>query len=54
MPARVAVDIVTTGKPVKAPKALELGLIDRIIDGDLLDGAVAFAAELPPLPAPLR
>ena len=53
-PPRTAVDIATTGKPVKAPKALALGLIDRIVDGDLRAGAVAFAAALPPLPAPLR
>jgi 3-hydroxyacyl-CoA dehydrogenase len=48
-----AVEIVTTGKPVKAPQALELGLLDRLIDGDLRAGAVAFAAEPRPLPAPL-
>ena len=46
-PPAAAVDLVTTGKPVKAPKALELGLIDRVVDGDLRAGAVAFAAEPP-------
>ena len=54
VPPGAAVDIVTTGRPVKAPKALELGLIDRMIEGDLRAGAVAFAAEARPLPAPLR
>ena len=54
VPPGAAVDIVTTGKPVKAPKALELGLIDRMIEGELRAGAVAFAAEARPLPAPLR
>jgi 3-hydroxyacyl-CoA dehydrogenase len=49
-----AVELVTTGKPVKAPKALALGLLDRLVDGDLRAGAVAFAAEPRPLPAPLR
>ena len=54
VPPAAALDLVTTGKPVKAPKALDLGLVDRIVDGDLRAGAVAFAADLPPLPAPLR
>jgi 3-hydroxyacyl-CoA dehydrogenase len=54
VPPATAIDLATTGKPMKAPKALELGLVDRIIDGDLRAGAIAFAAALPPLPAPLR
>ncbi|MFA7413345.1 MAG: 3-hydroxyacyl-CoA dehydrogenase NAD-binding domain-containing protein [Rhizobium sp.] len=50
-----AVDLVTTGKPVRAPRALELSLIDRIVDGDLRTAAIAFAREplVPPLPQPL-
>jgi 3-hydroxyacyl-CoA dehydrogenase len=40
-----AVDMCVSGKPVKAAEALKLGLIDRIIEGDLLTGALAFAAE---------
>lgn len=40
-----AVDLVTTGKPVRAPRALELGLIDRIVEGDLRAAAVAFAGD---------
>ncbi len=54
VPPGTAVDIATTGKPVKAPTALSLGLIDRLVEGDLRAGAIAFAAALPPLPAPLR
>jgi 3-hydroxyacyl-CoA dehydrogenase len=54
VPPASAVEIVTTGKPVKAARALELGLIDRVIEDDLQSAAVAFAADLPPLPAPLR
>ena len=53
VPAAVAVDLVTSGKPVKAPRARELGLVDAIVDGDLRAGAVAFAAAPRPLPAPL-
>jgi 3-hydroxyacyl-CoA dehydrogenase len=39
------------GNPIKAPEALKLGLIDRIIEGDLLSGAVAFAREIAGRPA---
>ncbi len=41
-----AVDICVSGKPIRAGRALELGLIDRVIDGDLLTGAIAFAREI--------
>jgi len=41
-----AVDLCVSGKPIRAPEALKLGLIDRVIEGDLLTGAVAFAREL--------
>ena len=33
----------TGGKPVAAPKALAAGIIDHVVDGSLLDGAIAFA-----------
>ena len=50
-----AVELVTTGKPVKAPKALTLGLIDAVVTGDLREEARAFAAQALslPLPAPV-
>ena len=51
---RAALDMVTGGKPVKAEQALELGLIDRIIDGDLAQGALAYTNELVSGSAPLR
>jgi len=53
--AEQAVAMVTTGKPVKAPKALSLGLIDTLIEGDLRAGAVGFVTQAlaQPLPAPL-
>ena len=41
-----AVDLCVSGKPIRAPEALKLGLIDRVIEGDLLTGAVAFAREV--------
>ncbi len=49
-----AVELVTTGKPVRASRAIELGLVDRVVEGDLRSGAIAFARELPAeLPVPL-
>ncbi|WP_448953858.1 FAD-dependent oxidoreductase [Labrys neptuniae] len=41
-----AVEMITGGKPVPARKAMGLGLIDAVIDGDLLAGALAWAAKL--------
>jgi 3-hydroxyacyl-CoA dehydrogenase len=41
-----AVDMCVSGKPVTAPEALRLGLIDRIIEGDLREGAIAFARDV--------
>ncbi len=41
-----AVEMIASGVPVGAARALELGLIDQIIEGDLREGAVAFAREL--------
>ena len=40
-----AVDLVTWGKPVRAAKALLLGLIDAVFTGDLQASAVAFARD---------
>ncbi|UCI31926.1 3-hydroxyacyl-CoA dehydrogenase NAD-binding domain-containing protein [Mesorhizobium sp. B4-1-4] len=41
-----ALDVIVPGKPVGAANALEIGIIDRIVEGDLLEGAKAFAREL--------
>ncbi|HET9282708.1 MAG TPA: 3-hydroxyacyl-CoA dehydrogenase NAD-binding domain-containing protein [Candidatus Angelobacter sp.] len=47
-----AVEMCTDGKPVKAKDALAAGIVDRLIEGDLLKGAVAFAREIADKPAP--
>ena len=47
-----AVEMCAEGKPVSAREAAAFGLIDRLIDGDLLAGAVAFAREVADKPAP--
>jgi 3-hydroxyacyl-CoA dehydrogenase len=41
-----ALEMCVTGDPVVATEAHRIGIIDRIIEGDLLDGAVAFALEV--------
>ncbi|HEX4137371.1 MAG TPA: 3-hydroxyacyl-CoA dehydrogenase NAD-binding domain-containing protein [Bryobacteraceae bacterium] len=41
-----AAELIVSGQLIKAPAALELGLLNRLIDGDLLPGAVAFAREI--------
>jgi len=41
-----AIDMCVSGKPIWAAQALSLGLIDRVIEGDLRAGAVAFAREM--------
>ncbi|MGH9687624.1 MAG: 3-hydroxyacyl-CoA dehydrogenase NAD-binding domain-containing protein [Candidatus Acidiferrales bacterium] len=47
-----AVEMCTMGKPIKAPEALEAGIVDKLIEGDLLAGATAFAREVAGKPAP--
>jgi 3-hydroxyacyl-CoA dehydrogenase len=47
-----ALEMCTTGNPIKAEEALKFGIVDRIIEGDLLAGAVAFAREVAGKPAP--
>jgi 3-hydroxyacyl-CoA dehydrogenase len=47
-----ALEMCTDGKPVAADKALALGIVDKLIDGDLLAGATAFAREVAGKPAP--
>jgi 3-hydroxyacyl-CoA dehydrogenase len=41
--AALAVEMCTDGKPVAAARAHQAGIIDAVLDGDLLEGALAFA-----------
>lgn len=42
-----ALDMITSGRPLAAPKALELGLLDRLAEGGTLqDAAIALAREV--------
>ena len=38
-----AVGVILSGKPVAATSALSMGIVDEIVDGDLVDAAIAFA-----------
>jgi 3-hydroxyacyl-CoA dehydrogenase len=47
-----AVEMCAEGNPIKAEEASNLGLVDRLIDGDLLTSAAGFAQEVAGRPAP--
>ncbi|MBK8063214.1 MAG: enoyl-CoA hydratase/isomerase family protein [Betaproteobacteria bacterium] len=44
--ATEALKMMTTGNAVSAEKGKELGLIEEVVQGDLLEGAIAFAKKL--------
>jgi len=41
--AKAALDVITSGKPISVAQGADLGVIDRIIDGDLEAGALAYS-----------
>ncbi|TAL53635.1 3-hydroxyacyl-CoA dehydrogenase NAD-binding domain-containing protein [Pandoraea sp.] len=47
-----ALNMVVSGNPVKSEKLADSGLFDRMIEGDLMDGALAFAHEAASRPGP--
>ncbi|MFQ5935687.1 MAG: 3-hydroxyacyl-CoA dehydrogenase NAD-binding domain-containing protein, partial [Acidiferrobacterales bacterium] len=49
-----ALEMILSGDPVSADKALSLGLLDEVVDGDLTDAAIAFAEQLIAERRPLR
>ena len=49
-----ALDLITSGNPVNAKSALTLHLVDKVVDENLTDAAVAYAAELLEQKAPQR
>jgi 3-hydroxyacyl-CoA dehydrogenase len=49
-----AAEMCAGGDPISAKDALQAGIIDKVIDGDLLDGAVAFAREMAAKGAPRK
>ncbi len=46
IPLAEAADMMLTGRPMPASQAKELGLIDAIVAGDVIAGALAFARQL--------
>lgn len=51
---KASLDLCLSGAPIAAAEAQSLGLIDKIIDGDLKAGALAWAEELIQSDAPVR
>src|SRR3984893_16619070 len=47
-----AVEMCAEGAPVKAESALKSGILDRLVEGDLLAGAVSFARQAAGKPGP--
>src|SRR5881227_2922983 len=55
VPVSKAVQMMTTGNPIGAEEALQLGLVDEIVQGgDLLDAAVVYANKLVAERKPLK
>ena len=52
--ARKALDMMTSGRQVNAGEALEAGIIEKLIEGDLRAGALAWARELLDSSAPVK
>jgi 3-hydroxyacyl-CoA dehydrogenase len=44
--APAALEAIATGEPIAAPRALDLGLLDEILSGDLVTEAVQFSARV--------
>ncbi|MCY4364524.1 MAG: 3-hydroxyacyl-CoA dehydrogenase NAD-binding domain-containing protein [Gammaproteobacteria bacterium] len=51
---RKALDMMISGRPVSAADALEAGIVEKIIDGDLRSGAITYARALLDGGAPIK
>jgi 3-hydroxyacyl-CoA dehydrogenase len=49
-----ALDMIVSGNPIGAKKALAMGVIDEVVSGDLLAGAIAFAERVVKEKRPLK
>jgi 3-hydroxyacyl-CoA dehydrogenase len=47
-----ALEMCAEGNPIRAQEAVDLGIADKVIEGDLLEGAVEFARQVAEKPAP--
>ncbi len=52
--AKTALDMIVTGEPVSTERAHELGIVDEIVTGDLMTGAVKFANRVAKEARPIR
>jgi 3-hydroxyacyl-CoA dehydrogenase len=52
--AMAALDLITSGNPVDAERAANLGLVDHLVDGDLRDAALEWCRNLVAKKAPRR
>lgn len=52
--AQAALDMIVGGNPVKAKDAFKVGIVDEVVSGDLLEGALAYARKLVADNVPLR
>ena len=52
--AEQSLRMITTGEPIKAEKGAKLGLVDELVQGDLLQAAVAYAEKVVAENKPLR
>ncbi|MCW5751714.1 MAG: enoyl-CoA hydratase/isomerase family protein [Alphaproteobacteria bacterium] len=51
---QMALELITSGNFLAAPKALAAGILDELVEGELLSGAVAFAERIVAEKRPLR
>jgi 3-hydroxyacyl-CoA dehydrogenase len=49
-----ALGMIVSGDPIPATQAAKAGVIDKLIEGDLLEGAIAYAKDLAARKVPLR
>jgi 3-hydroxyacyl-CoA dehydrogenase len=54
MGVEAALGMIVSGEPISAPQAVKSGVIDKLIEGDLLEGTIAYAKGLIAQNAPLR
>ena len=52
--AAAALDMIVSGNPIGARKALAMGVVDEVVGGDLLAGAIAFAEKVVREKRPLK
>ncbi|MEW5888214.1 MAG: 3-hydroxyacyl-CoA dehydrogenase NAD-binding domain-containing protein [Pseudomonadota bacterium] len=54
IPLEAAADMILSGKPLAAARAQQLGLVDAVVEGDVIEEALAFARDLAARAAPVR